>query len=192
MPFQNIRGIDAIVVVLPARYVAHYSEKLMKRFRKVTSVVSGGESRTFSVIKGLKAAGDASIYIIHDGVRPFVKPLLVKEVIKGARHYGASIAAVKATDTVKESTKQRLVSKTLNRNRIYLAQTPQGFKKEVISKGVDCFLKKRSYVTDDSSLVERCGMKVKIIESEWINFKITTKRDLEIARKLQDLLNGEN
>lgn len=191
MPFQNSADIDDIVVVLPSQYVSAYSKKLRKKFCKISSVVSGGKSRTFSVINGLKATGEASIYLIHDGVRPFVWPRLIKEVIKGARRYGACIAAVRATDTVKESNGQSFISKTLRRNRIYLVQTPQGFRKDVITEGVDCFLKNKSPVTDDSALAEGCGVRVKIIESDWINFKITTRKDLKIARKLQDLLNVE-
>lgn len=187
-PFQHLTDIDEIVVVLPTSYVSFYSNRLRKKFRKITSVVSGGADRTHSVINGLRTAGEASAYIIHDGVRPFVKEKLIKDVLKAALRFGASIAAMKATDTVKESKASRFVSKTLPREKIYLAQTPQGFKKQVILKGVKSFLKDKFPVTDDSILVERCGMRVKIIESDWTNFKITTRKDFEIARKLQDLL----
>lgn len=189
-PFQHLPEIDEIIVALPSSYVSAYSNKLKKKFPKVTAVVSGGAIRTRSVIRGLKAAGDASVYLIHDGARPFVKKQLISDVIKVAFRYGAGIAAMKATDTVKELKGSRFVSKTLPRERIYLVQTPQGFKKQVLMKGVEAFLSKTYPVTDDSALVERCGFKVKIIESDWLNFKITTRLDLEIARRLQHLLDG--
>lgn len=188
VPFQHLTDIDEMVIVLPASYVSSYSNRLRKKFPKVTSVVSGGQERTYSVINGLRAAGEADVYIIHDGVRPFVKEKLIKDVLKAALRFGAAIAAMQATDTVKESKASRFVSKTLPREKIYLAQTPQGFKKQVISTGVNLFLKDKFPVTDDSILVERCGRKVKIIESDWTNFKITTRKDFELARNLQNLL----
>jgi 2-C-methyl-D-erythritol 4-phosphate cytidylyltransferase len=187
-PFQHLTDVDEIVIVLPASYVSSYSNRLRKKFPKVTSVVSGGQERTHSVIKGLRAAGEATVYIIHDGVRPFVKEQLIKDVLKAALRFGAAIAAVQATDTVKESKASRFVSKTLDREKIYLVQTPQGFRKQVISAGVNFFLKDGTPVTDDSILVERCRRRVKIIESDWTNFKITTRKDFEIARNLQNLL----
>ncbi len=187
-PFQHLAEINEIVVVLPSAYVSSYSRKLKKKFPKITSVVSGGTSRIHSVIHGLRAAGDAAVYLIHDGVRPFVERRLIREVMKAALRFGASIAAVQATDTVKESKGSRFVSKTLPRKKIYLVQTPQGFKDQVLLKGVNTFLKKKYAVTDDSALVEHCGLKVKIIEGDWTNFKITTPKDLEIAKRLQDLL----
>jgi 2-C-methyl-D-erythritol 4-phosphate cytidylyltransferase len=189
-PFQQLAEIDSIVVVLPSTYVSNYSSKLRKKFPKITSVVPGGATRTHSVIHGLQAAGDAAAYLIHDGVRPFVSQPLIKEVIKASFRFGASIAAMQATDTVKEAKGSRFVYRTLSREKIYLVQTPQGFKRQVLMRGVKTFLRKKYRVTDDSALVERCGFKVKIIESDWLNFKITTRQDLEIARKMQDLLGG--
>lgn len=148
-------------------------------FKKVLKVVIGGERRQDSVYNAIKELDiDTDIVIVHDGVRPFVPTALISESIKSAMYFDGVIAALPLKDTIKEVTKDGIVKDTPKRELFYLAQTPQTFKKRVLESAFISAYNDDFFGTDEASLVERTGGKVKIIEGSYENIKITTKEDL--------------
>lgn len=136
-------------------------------------VVSGGEQRKDSVYNGLKEVTSGYV-LIHDAARPFLKKESLEELKKQVEKNNFAILAQKAIDTVK-LVDNTIIEKTIDRNNIYLAQTPQGFKTEVLK---ECFEQsKDNNYTDDASLVESFGYKVYIVENKYDNKKLTTEMD---------------
>ncbi len=166
---QNISGSSA------------YAEK--------PQLVAGGASRQESVYNGLKAIEDsAELVVIHDGVRPFVRPEQVEACIDTAEEYGACVLGIPVHDTLKSVKPPGQIEKTVARDTIWLSQTPQAFRFELIKKAHDNAIKDRYTGSDDASLVERLGETVRVILGSKYNIKITNKEDLLIA---QALLNDE-
>jgi 2-C-methyl-D-erythritol 4-phosphate cytidylyltransferase len=150
--------------------------------------VAGGRERSETIRNALTAIDKyrPEIVAIHDAVRPFVPVELITEVVRNARLEGAAIVAQRASDTIKE-VEDGFVHQTLDRRRIYRAQTPQAFRyellchanEEALAAGLD-----PESVTDDAMLVERLGVRVAVIEGPATNFKITTSEDLAFARSI--------
>lgn len=171
---------DEIILVFPANYVEKWKEKIEKKYSKV-KVISGGVERYNSVKNGLDMLENKDgIVLIHDVARPFFSENLVNKVIIGTEEYGACIPVIKVADTLKEI-KGNFVVKTLDREKIFIVQTPQGFKVEIIKKAYAECGKKGVFGSDDSVLVERTGFKVYCTEGEYENIKITYPFDLKIA-----------
>jgi 2-C-methyl-D-erythritol 4-phosphate cytidylyltransferase len=149
------------------------------QFRKVTKVINGGASRRESVFNALKEVPvSAKIVAIHDGVRPLVQPADIDRVMKEANKHQAAILAVPAKVTVKQ-VEGGVIVKTLERDKIWLAQTPQAFEYELIMSAHEKFSGDNSNnFTDDSLLVEKMGISVKVIEPSSANIKLTTAEDL--------------
>lgn len=122
--------------------------------------------------------------VVHDGVRPFINPGTIERVIEEAADSGAAICAVQATDTVKQSSPERYIEKTLPRESLWLAQTPQAFSYEILSKALERARQDGYIGTDESILVERIGVKVKIVPGSPYNIKITTKDDIKLAESM--------
>lgn len=154
--------------------------------KKKVELVVGGEHRQESVANALasiKAAPD-DIVLVHDAVRPFVTGEIIKEVIAAAEKYGAAIAGMPAVDTVKQVERTAdgaLIKTTIPRERVVMAQTPQGFRYEVLKKAFDEATTDGFTGTDEASLVERSGGKVGVVMGSPKNIKITTPDDLELA-----------
>ena len=151
--------------------------------RKVKEMVSGGARRSHSVCRGLKRVkSNCDIVVIHDGVRPFITRGMIRRSVEGAKRYGACVVGVPAIDTIKRSKEGGFVEKTLKRRGLWLIQTPQTFKYKLL---LESYLRaeKNGFVgaTDDSSLVEKMGHRVKLIKGSYDNFKITTPQDLLAA-----------
>ena len=148
--------------------------------------VEGGEHRQHSVANGLAAVSAAAddVVLVHDAVRPFVTQEMIREVIAAARKYGAAIAAVPAVDTVKQverTAEGALIKTTIPREKIVLAQTPQGFRYDVLKKAFDEAAADGFIGTDEASLVERSGHAVAVVMGSPRNIKITTPGDLQLA-----------
>jgi 2-C-methyl-D-erythritol 4-phosphate cytidylyltransferase len=148
------------------------------------TLVRGGPRRQDSVLRGLRALEEADIVLVHDAARPLVPAALVDAVIDAAVEHGAAVPAIAPADTVKTVGEDGVVAGTLARDRLRLAQTPQGFRRELLVAAharaeSDGFLG-----TDDASLVERIGGRVALIEGSARNIKITTSIDLEHAEAL--------
>lgn len=151
-------------------------------------VVAGGSCRQASVFNGLKAI-DAreGIVLIHDGVRPLVSKGLIDACIKGARRWGACIPAIAVHDTLKRVGEDDMVDSTADRQGLRLVQTPQAFDLSLIRRAHQQAAAEHWQVTDDASLVERLGGKVKVIPGGVENIKITTPQDLRLAEVLLKL-----
>lgn len=154
--------------------------------KKKVQLVEGGEHRQESVANALAAvsAGPGDILLVHDAVRPFVTGAIIADVIAAAEKYGAAIAGMPAVDTVKQVERTAdgaLIKTTIPRERVVMAQTPQGFRYEVLKKAFDEATADGFSGTDEASLVERAGGRVAVVMGSPRNIKITTPDDLELA-----------
>ncbi|MBU0581230.1 MAG: 2-C-methyl-D-erythritol 4-phosphate cytidylyltransferase, partial [Candidatus Margulisbacteria bacterium] len=150
---------------------------------KIKEIVPSGRTRAESVHNAfLKVADQCSLVLIHDGVRPFVGKDDIKKTIIQAQQNGAAVLAVRVKDTIKNE-KNGFITSTPLREKLWAAQTPQIIKKEILTEAYQK-IENWGEVTDDVSLVEKLGKKVKIVEGSYSNIKITTKEDLLIAESL--------
>jgi 2-C-methyl-D-erythritol 4-phosphate cytidylyltransferase len=185
--FQESPEIDEIVLVVQGKDVAR-AETLVAEYHlgKVVGVVEGGRRRQDSVHRGLKKLQGRGIayVLVHDAVRPFLDSSKIHEVIRVAMEEGAAVLAVQPKDTIKQSNGTPFVQNTLNRTRLWAVQTPQCFGMDLLMSAYESAMKERFEGTDDSSLVERLGVKVRIVEGSYDNIKITTPEDLELAEMI--------
>jgi len=152
---------------------------------KVAAIISGGKERQDSVYNGLLAlSASTGTVVIHDGARPLLSLKELEEVIKAAGEQGAATTAVPVKDTVKLAGKDGFVSRTLPRNRLWLAQTPQAFHYEIILEAHRRAREQNFTGTDDAGLVEHLGLPVKIVPGSYENIKITTPEDLVVAEAI--------
>ena len=182
-PFELCDSIQEVIVVLPAAESAEFLAQAGKRgLRKLARVVPGGATRADSVKRGLMSIrpATADIVAVHDGVRPFVTVEEIEETVEAARRDGAAILATPVTDTIKLVEDDRVV-KTLERRNLRQALTPQCFRYELLRQAYEQADVNDPALTDESSLVERLGHAVTIVEGSPRNIKITTPRDLFIA-----------
>jgi len=185
--FEAVPEVSEMVLSLRADDVAAFQSRLQKEgLRKKITVVEGGENRQQSVANGLakiEAAPD-DLVLVHDAVRPFVGGEIIGSVILAAARHGAAIAALPAVDTVKQVDRTAdgaIVVSTIPRARVVLAQTPQGFRYDVLKKAFDDAQADGFQGTDEASLVERGGHEVAVVMGSPQNIKITTPADLELA-----------
>ncbi|MBI5682985.1 MAG: 2-C-methyl-D-erythritol 4-phosphate cytidylyltransferase [Deltaproteobacteria bacterium] len=184
--FEECSAVDSIIVVTQSDEIEYCRNEVIERFgfTKVIGIIKGGKERQDSVRNGLDAVDDSyTIVIIHDGVRPFVSPSIINRSIESAEKTGASVVSVPVKDTIKEVSDGYVV-KTLKRGRLWAVQTPQTFKTEIIKHAHKKALEDGIYATDDSSLVERLGFRVEVVEGSYENIKITTPEDLIIGEAI--------
>jgi 2-C-methyl-D-erythritol 4-phosphate cytidylyltransferase / 2-C-methyl-D-erythritol 2,4-cyclodiphosphate synthase len=175
--------IADVVVVLPPEQTTFALAGVDARRAQALRVVKGGERRQDSVANGFDAvAPGADVILIHDAARPFVSAELIDRTIDAASRHGAAIAALQSRDTVKRVAGDGWIIETIPRETIYLAQTPQGFRRDVLSAAIEMG---RSGVdaTDEAALAERAGYHVHVVDGDPGNMKITTEEDLEVARR---------
>jgi 2-C-methyl-D-erythritol 4-phosphate cytidylyltransferase/2-C-methyl-D-erythritol 2,4-cyclodiphosphate synthase len=179
--------IDEIVVALPPD-LANSPPPFLISSRKPVRIVDGGMRRQDSVAKAFaQVSKSASLIVIHDAARPFATADLFKRVIEAAAKGGAAIAAVRALDTVKEATAApglTIVARTLPRESIYLAQTPQAFARAVLEDAIQVGRDSLAAATDEASLAELAGHSVCLVDGEATNIKITTSEDLRVSQAL--------
>lgn len=181
--FQNCDAIAEIVIVTRPDLIRPISA-LCAGMDKVRAVVAGGSSRQESVWLGLNALSeDIQLAAIHDGARPLVSNLVIDRTVRAANSYGAAAPAVPVKDTIKV-VKGGLVEKTPDRATLQAVQTPQVFDFDLLRGALKQAEEEKAAVTDDCSAVERLGMKVKIVEGDERNLKVTTPMDLKIAEML--------
>lgn len=181
---KNEQITDIIIVANESEIETVENIVTTHNFSKVTKIVNGGDTRQESCYNGVYACGDCDIIIIHDGARPFVRQDTINESIKDSDEHGVSVVGVPTKDTIKVIDKDSFVSKTLDRSKLWSVQTPQTFKAEIIRKAHEKALDDGFIGTDDTSLVERLGYKVKLTMSHYDNIKITTPDDLFMAEKI--------
>jgi len=148
-------------------------------------VVCGGATRQTSARAGVEAIpSEAELVLIHDAARPLVSPRVVERVALAASRHGAAIAAVRATETVKEVQEPDRIVGTPARERLWYARTPQGFRRELILRAHTAALADGFEGTDDAQLVERLGETVYVVEDRHDNLKITVREDLPLAEAI--------
>ena len=152
-----------------------------RKWTKVADVCTGGRRRQDSVAAGLKLLGQCGWVIIHDGARPMLTQDLIERGLKAAEETGAAAAAVPVTDTIKLVGDDQIVIGTPPRSNLWAVQTPQVFRSAIIKKA---YQQAQEDVTDDATLVEQTGGKVKLYMGSYENLKITTPRDLALAELL--------
>jgi 2-C-methyl-D-erythritol 4-phosphate cytidylyltransferase len=185
LAFDRIAPVGQIIVVVPKGYAAQ-TRRLLKRAgpRKPTLVIEGGKERQDSVRTGLDhLSGDPGIVLIHDAVRPFVTRRVIHEVIRETARFGAAVVGVRVKDTIKKEGKTGFYESTLPRHLLWAVQTPQGFKTHLIKEAHARAISDSFAGTDDAILVERLGFRVRIVQGDYENAKITTKDDLLSARR---------
>ena len=185
--FDDCDRVGHIYLVIPQDDIDFCRENILGRikFARHVHLVAGGARRQESVYNGLQQIDPGcSMVIIHDGVRPFVQQDQLTDCINGARKFGACILGVPAYDTLKQVDKSGNIVDTIARDAIWLAQTPQAFRYDLIKRAHDQARSDGYQGTDDASLVERLGVAVKILRGSRSNIKITHKEDLRIARAL--------
>lgn len=184
--FQDCPLIDDIKIVVPEDWLDYVLKNIVEKYKisKVNKIIKGGTTRQESVFNALNALNeDISTVVIHDAVRPLIQPDLLEKVVLKGQETGAAILAVRAQETIKKVT-TNIVDKTLNRNSIWLVQTPQVFEKELILQAYKKAKQEKIAATDDSALVERSGYSVHVVEGNYTNIKITNPSDLDLAKFL--------
>ena len=189
--FSQVERVNFLIVVVGASEVETVENLLRaEKDLKPWVVTVGGSERQFSIANGLKLVpSDADTVLVHDAARPLVTAKTVNAVIDAAEQFGGAIAAVPAKDTIKLVGADGFVRFTPPRRELAAVQTPQGFKREIIMRAYAKAEEDGFLGTDDSSLVERLGIRIKVVESEYSNLKITTPEDIWVA---ETFLRGEN
>jgi 2-C-methyl-D-erythritol 4-phosphate cytidylyltransferase len=182
--------VAEILVALRKSEIGGFRERLEKEgkdlLQKKIQLVEGGDHRQHSVANALAAinALPGDVVLVHDAVRPFVTQAIIEDVVRAAEKHGAAIAALPAVDTIKQVDRTAdgaVVTATVPRERVVMAQTPQGFRYELIKKAFDEAAADGFVGTDESSLVERSGHEVAVVMGSPRNIKITTPADMELA-----------
>lgn len=157
----------------------------LKESRRWSEVVicPGGARRQDSVREGLKRITDCDLVMIHDGARPFLTPALIENGFRLASQTGAAVAAVPVKDTIKLVADDRLIGKTLDRDNLWAAQTPQVFSLDTITTAYENLAEE---VTDDGAAVELFGAEVHLYMGDYHNIKVTTPEDLSLARMIAE------
>ena len=176
---QSYSLIKQIVLVLSDEDLAR-GRKLKKEmgWSKVT-LCPGGARRQDSVREGLRQIRDCDLVMIHDGARPFLTLDLIEDGLKVVGENQAAVAAVPVKDTIKLAVDERFIEETLQRDRLWAAQTPQIFSFDMITRAYENLVVE---VTDDATAVERLGHKVQLYMGDYKNIKVTTAEDLALAR----------
>jgi 2-C-methyl-D-erythritol 4-phosphate cytidylyltransferase len=187
MAFDSFDAIDRIVLVVPAADLEYCRTEIVAPLTLVHDihVVAGGPRRQASVTNGLDALGASDgIVMIHDAVRPFVRPSLMAACLAGVKATGACIPVIPATDTLKRVDGSGVILKTVDRRQIRLAQTPQTFSIGLIRQCHQLAGQRGFVATDDASVVESAGETVTVVPGDRENIKITTPEDLPLARAI--------
>ena len=181
--------VDEIILVVSENEIEKAKEEIQGSHPKVTKVIAGGKQRQDSVGNGLRSLdSETDIVVIHDGVRPFVSLDLVHETIEAARDFGAAIAAIPVSDTIKKVTEEGLVERTVDRGGLWRVQTPQTFQVSLLKEAFEKAQADNFYGTDESSLIEYLGREVKVIPGSEFNIKITRSEDLVLGETIAALV----
>ncbi len=179
--FENCPQVHRIVLVVREGSLDQAGRLARERgWSKVFRVCAGGRRRQDSVARGLESLSSCRFVAVHDGARPLIPTDVIQRGIEAARKHGAAVAAVPVTDTIKVVSKD-LVVDTPERDRLWAVQTPQVFRFDIID---EAYRRVKDEVTDDSSLVERLGHRVRVFMGSYENIKVTTPRDLALAEAI--------
>ncbi len=183
--FENCPAIDEIVLVLPAAEIENF-QNIIEKFnvKKLSKILSGGETRSASVLNGLNSIDEkeAEIVAVHDGARPLVTVAEIAKTVEKARQTGAACLVTAVTDTIKKVTDGKIVD-TIDRAKLRRALTPQCFRYEILKRA---FAENEigEVVTDECFLVEKLGYEIAAVEGSARNIKVTTPEDFVLAESL--------
>jgi 2-C-methyl-D-erythritol 4-phosphate cytidylyltransferase/2-C-methyl-D-erythritol 2,4-cyclodiphosphate synthase len=185
MLFQEFPEIRDIIVAAPSAYLQETSEMLERFAPGPVTLVAGGETRQESVWAGLTAiSSEIELVVVHDGVRPLLEPELLRDCLLAAAETGAAMLAVPVKDTIKEVKAGMVVARTVDRRNLWLAQTPQVARRELLLEAFASALRGGFVGTDEASLLERIGCEVRVVMGSERNIKITRPEDLSLAETL--------
>lgn len=181
--FDGATAVTEIIVGVRKEEADHVARAINgERFSKPVRVAEGGATRQETVARALaRVPSSTEVVLVHDAVRPFVTPEMIERVATAARRAGAAIFAIPSVDTVKQLELETITA-TIPRERVALAQTPQAFRYALLKEAFDRAAEDGFQGTDESSLVERLGTKVKVLMGSDRNIKITKPSDLPLAR----------
>ncbi len=185
--FQDCDAIKEIVIVTREDLILPITQ-LSTAFTKVRAVVRGGSSRQESVKLGLSAFSEKmELAAVHDGARPLISQAVIDRTVRAAHTYGGAAPAIPVKDTIKVY-EGGFIASTPDRETLRAVQTPQVFDLDLLRGALEKAEKDGAAVTDDCSAVERLGMKIRLVEGEERNLKVTTPMDLKIAEMLLEEL----
>ena len=185
--FCKLKRVKEIIFVVNEKDRSTVTEKWPEELKayKVTKIVTGGDRRQDSIYNGLSHLDpDTEIVLIHDAVRPLVKQDEIEAVIKSTEEKGAAILASPMKLTVKQANSSLEIIKTVPRHDLWMAQTPQGFKRNLLVNAYDKIRGSDEEFTDDAEVAEKAGHTVGIVSGSYDNIKITTREDLKLAELL--------
>ena len=186
--FSRSECVDELILVIPNDSLETLKKsQFFKSLNKENNIklVSGGESRKDSVVNGLKAVNKANnIVCIHDAARPFIKTSYIEDSIDACSEFDGAIIAIPVVDTVKKADNKQ-IKNTIDRKSLWMAQTPQTFQKEKLLYAIKNF--SHLNITDESMLMEEANFKIKLIEGDQSNFKITNEMDWELAKVIVEI-----
>ena len=187
--FEHCPEVDEIIVAVPESDIVEI-ESLLSRYRihKVSKAIVGGAKRQDSVRNALRriTPRDSDIIVVHDAVRPFVDSKVISHTIKACKEFTAAVVAVQPKDTIRRSAGGGFFDQTVDRTALWLVQTPQAFTAKVLLRAFDKAYKDRFYATDEAAVVERLGVKARIVEGSYDNIKITTQEDVDLGTLILD------
>ncbi|MEN3203430.1 MAG: 2-C-methyl-D-erythritol 4-phosphate cytidylyltransferase [Atribacterota bacterium] len=186
--FERCEAITEVTVVIHPLHEEIFRREILKKydFRKLRHYVFGGATRQDSVYEGIKLYRDCleDFVLIHDGVRPLISEGIIKRCVEEVAQFEAVCVAIPSVDTLKLSPDGKTIEGTLDRRKVWRAQTPQAFRVSLILEALERAQKEGFCGTDDASLVERLGFPVRIVLGSEENLKITTPQDFLIAEEM--------
>ncbi len=184
--FEMSEHIREIILVVPKDDIRSFQDIAAEYdFKKINAIVTGGETRQISAMRGLKHVSDKTKYIaIHDGARCLVTPEIIEAVLSEAIEFKCATSATKVTDTVKLADDDGFIKKTVDRSYLWTVQTPQIFEADAYKAATYMAWKKGIEVTDDCMLAEYAGLSVKLVETGKDNIKITHAEDIALAEHI--------
>ncbi len=184
---QDSSAVHEIILAVPAADREYCLTHIITphHFTKVTKIVAGGEHRQDSVRHALaKVDPETDFVLVHDAVRPFLTERMVRQVLEQATMHGAAIVALPMRDTVKQVGNDRVILRTVDRGQLWLAQTPQAFRRDWLDHAHRKALGEGIQATDDAHLVELLGHPVVVVDGSGENIKVTRPEDLVIAEAI--------
>jgi 2-C-methyl-D-erythritol 4-phosphate cytidylyltransferase len=179
--FEGASSVAEIIVVTRKDRLPEF-EKLLQAKAKVRAVIPGGEHRQDSVRAGLERLGPQTKYVaVHDAARPLVTSEQIERVFAKCQEHDAAALTEPVTDTLKRADKDLCVIASVDRDQLYVMQTPQIFERELLEEAYRAVFAERLRITDEVSAVEHLGRKVVLVPNNDFNFKITCQRDLRLA-----------
>ena len=183
--------VDEIILVTGAGEEEFCQKEIVEKYKlkKVKKIVVGGKERYHSVANGLSACEDCEVVLIHDGARPFLDQEIIKRCIQGTKDFDACVVGMPVKDTIKIASEDGFVASTPNRNFVWMVQTPQTFRYDLIAQSYLKLIEQEEVlkqngvnITDDAMVVEYfSGQKIRLIEGSYKNIKITTPEDLRAS-----------